>query len=133
MLDAILNLLVAVWDVLAKLGVALTPWLPLIAWCVFWLFGVNWRKLHVTLARGGWIPVILIGLVAVLVWGLIAPPTGDVNDFGWPVSNFVGKTVYVAGLLCIMLVCGAVQGTGCCDRWCCFAEETDADTDDGGH
>jgi hypothetical protein len=33
---------------------------------------------------------------------------------GLRVSNFVGKTVYVTGLICIMFLCGSVQLGGCC-------------------
>lgn len=133
MLEAILDLLAAVWAVLAQLGGVIIPWLPLVAWCAFWLFAVNWRKMHVTLARGGWVPVILIGLVAILIWGLIAPPPGGMHDFGQPVTNYVGKAVYVTGLFCIMLICGSVQGTGCCDRWCCFAEEEESESESAEH
>ena len=33
---------------------------------------------------------------------------------GLRVSNLVGKTVYVTGLICIMFLCGSVQLGGCC-------------------
>ncbi|TWU12595.1 hypothetical protein CA54_14190 [Symmachiella macrocystis] len=136
MLDSILNLLGAFWSVLSEIGGVLTPWIPLIAWCVFWLFAVNWSKLRVVLRGGGWIALLLICAAAVLVWGSVAPGT---HDFGIPGedyagnSNFVGKTVYVTGLLCIMLLCGAVQNSGACDRFCNFSDDLDEEPADAAH
>ncbi len=133
MLDAILNLFTAVWTLLEALGSLLAPWIPLIAWCVFWLFAVNWTKLRVILSKGGWIPVFLICFAAILVWGEIAPPVGGFHDFGWPLTNFYGKLVYVTALLCIMLLCGSVQNSGACDKLCEFPEEADEDAAHTAH
>ena len=40
--------------------------------------------------------------------------TGYHRLLGLRVSNFVGKTVYVTALICIMFLCGSVQLGGCC-------------------
>ena len=136
MLDSLKQLLGAVCDVVWELAVVIGPWLALIAWCVFWLFAVDWSKLRKILAGGGWIALLLICVSAVLVWGSIAP---GVHDFGFPGedymgnSNFVGKTVYVTGLLCIMLLCGAVQNSGACDRFCNFEDDTEDEPADAAH
>lgn len=103
----------AVWDLLATLGALVLPLLPLIAWVAFWLFAVNWTKLRRVLLDGGWVGAVLIGLVAVLAWGMIAPPAGGAHHMlGLSLSNFVGKTVYVTILFCIALLCGSVQLAG---------------------
>src|SRR5437868_3519513 len=71
------------------------PWAPLIMWIAFWLFAVNWVKLRETLAKGGWVGLVLIGAIMVLVWGNVAPGNGTFDFYGLRVSNFVEKTVYV--------------------------------------
>ncbi|MGE5193013.1 MAG: hypothetical protein ACM3U2_10965 [Deltaproteobacteria bacterium] len=121
-MDALLKSLSEVghslWDLLGALFTVLLPWTPLAAWIVFWLFAVNWVRLRETLARGGWVGLVLIGAVMVLVWGSISPGAGTFDFFGLHVSNFVEKTVYVSGLYVIMFLAGALQlsgfGAGCC-------------------
>ncbi|MBW3543742.1 MAG: hypothetical protein KY476_26135 [Planctomycetes bacterium] len=147
-------------DLLVALAELLAPWLPLIValglWITFWTCAVNWERLRRVLLEGGWIGLVLVGLVTVLVWGTVDPPqwreirTDDGRVFtgyllgrtddtlrisgadepiaveriastdtyhrllGLKVSNYVGKTVYVTALICIMLLCGSVQLAGCC-------------------
>ena len=109
------KLLVAGWDVGISLFAVLIPWTPLIAWVAFWLLAVNWEKLYPILAKGAVIGVLLVGLMAVLVWGLIAPPPDGVHYlYGLRPSNFVGKGVYVTMLMTIMALCGSVQLSGAC-------------------
>lgn len=117
-LNALLDLLIAVGQFWLALAKALLPWLPLIAWIAFWTLAVDWVRLRTVLLKGGWIGVAALGLVAVLVWGVIAPPESGVHSLlGLQVSNFVGKTVYVTTLIVIMLLCGSTQLSGCCDAW----------------
>ena len=133
LLTSLQNLLAAGWDVLISLLVLILPWTPLLAWVAFWLLAVNWVKLREVLIRGGWIGVVLIGLVMVLVWSLVAPPaSGSHHLFGLNVSNFVGKTVYVTALLTIMFLCGSVQLSGACGSLAHFPEPSH-DDDDHGH
>ena len=111
--ESLVQLVVALWHLLLTLGAVLLPWLPLLAWIVFWLFAVNWVSLRQVLLRGGWIGLLLIGLVMILVWGVVAPPVGGAHHlFGLTLSNFVGKTVFVTILFCIMFLCGAFQLSG---------------------
>lgn len=112
LLDLIASLGILVWTLLSSLA----PWTPLIAWVAFWTLAVNWVQLRSFLLKGGWIGVVLLGLTAVLVWGVVAPPEGGVHSLlGLNVSNFVGKTVYVTTLTVIMLLCGSTQLSGVCD------------------
>lgn len=120
--DSLLQVIAALWDlVITSLGV-LAPWTPLVAWVAFWLLAVNWVKLRETLAKGGWIGVFLIGAIAVLIWGNIAPGSGGYDFFGLKISNFAEKTVYVSGLVCIMFLAGALQLSGFCSKLCQFEE-----------
>lgn len=131
---ALADLILALKDVVLSLGMLLLPWIPLFAWVIFWTCGVNWIKLRDVLRKGGWIGVVLIGLMAVLVWGTVWPPSlGHYDLLGLRISNFVGKTVYVSGLICLMLLSGSVQLSGACNRWLCFPEETPEDDHAHGH
>ena len=42
----------------------------LTVWC---LWAVNWRRTWPVLAAGGWVPLVLIGLMAAYVWSLVWP------------------------------------------------------------
>lgn len=127
LLDSLLNLIVALWDVLAAVVQLVLPWTPLVAWVAFWLLAVNWVKYREVLVKGGWTGLLFTGLMMILIWGLIAPPVeGYHHLFGLRLSNFVGKTVYVSALFSIMFLCGSVQLSGACGSLCCFNEDDDA-------
>lgn len=125
--DSLLQFLLAAWNLLVSLLGLLVEWpvLPALAvWIIIWLFAVNWFQLRKVMLSFGWIGVLLIGFVMVLVWGVVSPPADDAHHIlGLSLSNFVGKTVYVTGLFCIMFLCGAVQLSGCCAGCCSFEEE----------
>lgn len=121
--QSFIQLLTALGTLLVALGRVLLPFLPLAAWIAFWTLGVNWTKLRVVLLQGGWIGLLLIGAVAVLVWGTVAPPpSGSHHLLGLTLGNFVGKTVFVTTLICIMFLCGSVQLSGACGSLCQFDE-----------
>ena len=85
-------------------------YIGLALWIIFWIGAVNWVRLRRILLSGGWIGVVLIALMAVLVWGSIAPPPdGRHYMLGIRPTNYFGKMIYITGLLCIMLICGSVQ------------------------
>jgi hypothetical protein len=124
LLENLAQLFGALWNLFYALLTATLPWTPLLAWVVFWLFGVNWEKLNRVLLSGGWIGLVLVGLVTILVWGVVAPPEGGMHSLpGLIVDNFVGKAVYVTMLITIMFLCGSVQRSGCCAQCCQFADE----------
>jgi hypothetical protein len=121
--QSLLQLLTALGDVIVALGALLLPFIPLVVWVAYWLFGVNWAKLRVVLLQGGWIGLLLIGFVVVLIWGTVSPPQSGYHHFlGLTVGNFVGKTMLVTTLICIMFLCGSVQLSGFCGSWCQFDE-----------
>lgn len=134
LLDSLLQLITAAWDLVIVIVSLAVPFLPLIAWIAFWLLAVNWVKLFPILARGGWTGLVFTALMMILIWGNIAPPeSGHHHLFGLTVDNFFGKTIYVTGLFCIMLLCGVVQLSGSCDRWLNFPDDEEEEAEDHAH
>ena len=142
LLNSVINVLREVWVLVTVVGQLVLPWTPLIAWVVYWLFAPNWVKLRQVLIHGGWVGLVLIGLVMVLVWGVVSPPPGGTVDmFGLKVSNFVEKAVYVSGLMCMMLLAGSLQLSGFGANCCHFADplerialaDSHGDHGHGGH
>ena len=130
--DSLVNFLLAGWNVVVELFNLFGDGalLGLLAWIVFWTFGVNWVKLRETLLKGGCVALILVGVAAVLVWANIAPPAGGHHSLlGLQVSNYVGKTMYVTALYCIMFLCGSVQLSGCCAGCCRFEEDEPSESE----
>ncbi|MEX2286939.1 MAG: hypothetical protein WD648_07615 [Planctomycetaceae bacterium] len=124
------QLIAVLWDLLTIVAGLALPYLPLVAWVVFWLFAVDWVRLWQILRwrSGGWVGLVLIGLLAVLVWGTVSPPEAGTHSFlGLSVSNYVGKTAYVTMLFCIMLLCGSIQLSGLLGDCCRVAEEPESD------
>ena len=103
------------------------PVLPVLCWTVFWLLAVDWIQLRQILLKGGWLGIMLVGFVMVIVWQQISP--GSQAVLGLELNGYIEKLVYVTALLSLMFVCGAVQLTGCCTRWCA-AEVVEAETTD---
>ena len=113
LVDSLVQLFLAVWAVFASVGELILPVVPLLLWVGFWTFAVDWVKLRAFLLKGGGAGLVLLSLVAVLVWGMVAPPEDGFHYIlGKQLTNFVGKFVYVSGLVCIMLLSGAVQLAG---------------------
>jgi hypothetical protein len=87
----------------------LAHWLLVIVWIAWWLLGVNWSKVWPVLARGAWMPVVLVLIVAALVWSQIDPSScsclGFVN-----VPNFWWQLGAVLLLAAVTLACGWLQG-----------------------
>ena len=111
-------------------GIFSAPVLPVLVWALFWLFAVDWTRLRQIILKGGWLGVILVGVVMVIIWQQIVPEADVV--LGLKVNGYIEKMVYVTALLTVMFVCGAVQLTGCCAR-CCPVPVTELDTDGHGH
>lgn len=139
-LSNLVALLAAVWQLVISVAALIVPWTPLIGWLAFWLFAVNWVKLRAVMLQGAWIAVLFFGFMAILIWGVIAPPEDGFHYFfGLTLSNFVGKTVYVTALITIMFLCGSVQLSGACGSWASFPEPEPEDShhghghDDHGH
>jgi hypothetical protein len=102
-----------IFDQLRDLLLTLSPYfLALLLpglWCAWWLWGVNWIKLWPTLAKGAWLPVVLLAVMAAVVWAQVQPSQCDCLGFvtlpnGW---WQVGTVVL---LLALALFCGWLQG-----------------------
>ena len=130
-IDAVVQILAAVWQIVLVVGEAVFTGgvLPLLCWAGFWLFSVNWTSLRQIMLKGGWLGVVLLGAVTVIVWQQISPEAGTVLGLT-DLSGYVEKLVYVTALLCAMFVCGAIQLTGCCSR-CTPATLSEIDLGDG--
>jgi hypothetical protein len=90
--------------VLAILGRALLPWLPLGVWCAWWLWCVNWKRAFPVLAKGGWVPVVLLVFTSALAWSGVSPS----KYYGMP--NFWWQLVACTALALVALLCGWLQG-----------------------
>ncbi len=122
-IQSIWNVVIAISQLLVELVHFISPWVPLLAWIAFWLCAVNWRRLYPILEKGGIIGVILTALMAILIWSVISVPEGGYHYlYGLKVSNVPGKTIYVTSLVVIAFLCGTVQLSGACDRFCCFKD-----------
>lgn len=133
LIESLVNLFSALWQLLGSVGALILPLVPLLMWIGFWTFAVDWVKLRSFLLKGGWISLVLLSLVAMLVWGVVAPPEDGFHYIlGKQLSNFVGKFVYVTGLVCIMLLSGAVQLAGVFGS-CCPPKPPESLEGDEGH
>lgn len=75
---------------------------PLGLWMAYWYFLVDWKSLRPVLARGGWLPALVLGYFAALFWSRIVP--GPCTFFGlFPLENFWGHLLVV---YCIFLLAG---------------------------
>ena len=78
-------------------------------WCAWWLWGVNWIKLWPTLAKGAWLPVVLLAVMAAVVWAQVQPSQCDCLGFV-TLPNGWWQVGTVALLLALALFCGWLQG-----------------------
>jgi hypothetical protein len=85
--------------------VAILALVALIAWC---LWAVNWRKTWPVLAVGGWVPFVLILLMAAKVWSLVDRRTLTVA--GVTLHNYWWQLLATGILAGIVLFCGYLQG-----------------------
>ena len=130
LLENLVNLIESCWDVAVALFHVIAPYAALLAWIAFWTLAVNWEKLYVVLVKqGGMVGVGLIAAVMWMIWCSVAPPNGGSHEFFGviTVGNYLGKFVFVSFLFTIMFLCGAVQLSGCCDKYLCFEEPAESD------
>lgn len=140
-MEALFNLVISLVDVFQALlnlvvsvVLVLIPWLPLLGWLAFFSLAVNWAKAYPILRRGGILGVLLLMVVAVLVWGSVAPPEGGKHYLlGMAVSNFTGKFIYVTMLTCMALMCGSAQLSGAFGSLADFPEAPAEDDHGHGH
>jgi hypothetical protein len=90
------------------LGLALR-WLFVVAWLAWWLCAVNWEKVWEVLARGGWLVVLLLGVLAALAWSQLDP--GPCSFLGiLTIGSFWWQLGAVGLLIGATLFCGWLQG-----------------------
>ena len=107
--QALVQLGTSLGQLLVWLAVLVGHWLLLIVWVVWWLWGVNWRRLWPVLGEGAWIPVLLLAIVGALAWASLVP--SDWDFAGWfTVPNFWWQLVGVGLLVALTLFCGWLQG-----------------------
>ena len=92
------NLVEAVGQILLGLKQILTvlatevfsaPVLPILVWSLFWLFAVDWTRLRQIILKGGWLGVVLVGVVLVIIWQQVVPEAEVV--LGLEVNGYIEK------------------------------------------
>src|SRR5215471_9162716 len=83
--------------------------LVLLAWVLWWLLAVNWRKAWPMLAEGGWAPLVLLMLMSSMGWAMIDARTCNCLGF-LSVPNGWWQLGFISMLAALALVCGWLQG-----------------------
>lgn len=115
-MDQLVSVFETLWQIVLNLWTLVVHLLAvamygslLIAWVAWWLWGVNWTKLWPVLARGAWVPAVLLMVVASLVWSRLDP--SDCSCLGFVViANFWWQLGATALLAAVTLFCGWLQG-----------------------
>jgi len=82
--------------------------LPWTLWCVWWLFAVDWRKAWPMLAAGGWVPAVLLLVMASMAWAMIdARPYNCLGVLIVP--NGWWQLGCLSMLAALALICGWLQ------------------------
>jgi hypothetical protein len=107
--DTTIQLVLTLLTLIVAVGALSFRHLLFIVWVAWWLWGVNWNKAWGVLARGGWVPVVLLTLIAAAVWAALAPSSYDVLSL-FPVANFWWQLGAVTLVVLLALFCGWLQG-----------------------
>ena len=99
LLNILSSLATVLGDLVLWIGRFVMAHLLIILWIGWWLFAVNWYKVWRFLARGAWVPLLLLMIVAAFVASQMLP-TG----------NFWRQLGEVAVLVAVALFCGWLQG-----------------------
>jgi hypothetical protein len=83
--------------------------LPIGAWCVWWLWCVDWRRCWPLLAGGGWVVLCGLALAATLLWTVLDSAACTCLPL-LTLPAFVTHLAGVLALVGIALFCGWVQG-----------------------
>jgi hypothetical protein len=106
--EALVNLFWAVANLIAANLDWLIAGIALFVWIAWWLWGVNWPKMWGWLARGAWVPLVLLMVTAAVVWSQLAPSYCDCLGV-ISVPNFWWQLGAMALLVCVALLSGAAQ------------------------
>jgi hypothetical protein len=108
-LHSLVQLVTALLQLVVEIGQLGLQNALIIAWIAWWLWGVNWSKAWRVLARGGWLVVVLLDVLAALAWSAIAPSSADLFAI-FTLGNFWWQLGSVTILVLLALFCGWVQG-----------------------
>jgi hypothetical protein len=96
-------------ETLAVVGRVLLVLVPVLVWCAFWLWAVNWAKAWKVLGAGGWAPLVLLVLVGTAAWSEVVP--ARYNFLGLAaMPSFVWQLGLVLLFVALALFCGWLQG-----------------------
>ena len=114
-MDQLVVIFQSIWDIVLNVGALAVQllalamqWSLLIAWVAWWLWGVNWTKTWPVLARGAWVPLVLLMFVAAQVWSHIAP--SQLSLVIATIPNFWWQLLAVGLLVAVAFFCGWLQG-----------------------
>jgi hypothetical protein len=107
--DKLGQLVAILGSLLADIGRFAQHWALLIVWIVWWLWAVNWQRTWHFLARGAWVPLVLLMIMAALVWSRLAPPEYDFVGLT-ATANFWWQLLGVGLLVGLAMFCGWLQG-----------------------
>ena len=107
--DTLAQLITVLLKLVGELGALALHWWFILLWIAWWLWGVNWHKAWPVLARGAYVPLALLVVLAALAWSQIAPSTGIFAGV-ITLPNFWWQLVACAGLAATALFCGWLQG-----------------------
>jgi hypothetical protein len=115
-MDQLAGILQNLWHIVLSLGELSVQLLALlmhasllIAWVAWWLCGVNWSKAWPVLARGAWVPLVLLMVISALVWSRISPSECECLGFA-SVQNFWWQLGAIGLLAAVTFLCGWLQG-----------------------
>ena len=106
--DAFIQLFMSLGILFSALLIFLFQWSLVIAWLAWWLFAADWRKIWPVLARGAWLPTVLLMVLAALAWSQMRPR--DLNIGGeFSLPNFWWQLIAIFLLAGLTLLCGWLQ------------------------
>jgi hypothetical protein len=102
-LEALVQIITGLWIILAALLTLALRYAVLIAWFAWWLWGVNWQKVWPVLARGAWVPLLLLMVLGAAGWSAMNPiDCHGIPNFWWQLGD-------IALLVGATFLCGWLQ------------------------
>jgi hypothetical protein len=108
-LQTLIQLVMTLGTLIVEIGALALRHALFIAWVAWWLWGCDWSKAWGVLARGAWVPVVLLMVIVAAVWAGLAPSTYNVFEL-FPVANFWWQLGAVTLVVLLALFCGWLQG-----------------------
>jgi hypothetical protein len=96
-------------ELCVQIGKVLLALLPTVLWCAFWLWAVNWKTTWKVLAQGGWVPLLLLLVMAAAAWSRVAPASISFLDL-FLIPSFWWQLGVVLLWTGLAMFCGWLQG-----------------------